>query len=109
MRKRVFAAGILLASAGFTPMHAAAPTAATVQAPPARTAADDRLKALYEGYAAWQLKEAGYFEDAKGETKPADYLEQVDPASQQRRAQHLQLVAARRPALVREPIGNDRR
>jgi uncharacterized protein (DUF885 family) len=55
----------------------------------ARSEADQRLKALYEGYAAWQLKEAGYFEDADGASKPANYLERVDRDTQARRAAHL--------------------
>ena len=57
---------------------------------PAPTAADRRLKALYDGYAAWDAKESGNIQDSRGETKPADYLPRVDAATQQRRAAHLQ-------------------
>jgi uncharacterized protein (DUF885 family) len=45
---------------------------------------------LYDGYAAWDAKESGNFQDSRGETKPADYLPRVDAATQQRRAAHLQ-------------------
>jgi uncharacterized protein (DUF885 family) len=64
-----------------------------------RSPADERLKALYDGYSAWQMKESGYFEDAKGESKPADYLEQVDPPSQLRRAEHLRSLLAQLNAI----------
>jgi uncharacterized protein (DUF885 family) len=72
-----------------------APTAVRAQAAPApqrssaRTAADEMLRALYDGYAAWDAKESGYFEDARGETKPTDYLPRVDEQSQLRRVAHL--------------------
>jgi len=85
MRGVVRLAGLLLV-AGW-------PAATMVQAAPAastRTSADARLKALYDGYAAWDAKESGNFQDLRGETKPADYLPRVDAATQQRRAAHLQ-------------------
>jgi uncharacterized protein (DUF885 family) len=56
--------------------------------------ADARLRALYDGYAAWDSKESGYFEDSRGETKPAAYLPQVDTASQLRRAARLRQLLA---------------
>src|SRR4051794_25889697 len=65
-----------------------------VQAAPARVAAqnsaDARLRALYDGYGAWDAKESGNIQDSRGETKPADYLPKIDPATQMRRAVHLQ-------------------
>ena len=71
----------------------AAPASAA-QAAPAQAAvpnsADGRLKALYDGYSEWDAKESGYFEDSRGETKPNNHLPRVDPASQERRAAHLQ-------------------
>jgi uncharacterized protein (DUF885 family) len=81
-------AGVLLVSAWMLVPAAAhaAPAAQTA----AQTSADARLKALYDGYAEWDAKESGVIEDARGEAKPADYLPKVDPASQQRRAAHLQ-------------------
>ena len=76
---------------------AAAPAAAqSAPAPAAETAstADQRLRALYDGYAAWEAKEFGYFEDASGETKSADYLARVDASSQLRRARYMQDLLA---------------
>jgi len=81
----------LLAATAALALPARAQTQASVEQ--ARSApagpADARLRALYDGFSRWQLKEGGYFEDAGGETKPADYLEHVDPATQARRAAHL--------------------
>jgi uncharacterized protein (DUF885 family) len=54
-----------------------------------RTSADERLKALYDGYSEWNAKESGYFENARGETEPSDYLAHVDEATQLRYAAHL--------------------
>ena len=69
-------------------------TAALAEAAPVHTvaasAADRELRALYDGYAAWDAKESGNIQDARGETKPAGYLPKVDAATQQRRAAHLQ-------------------
>ena len=78
---------LILAASAAAPA-AAHPHAPTAQAAPA-TAADQRLRALYDGYAAWEAKEFGYFEDARGETKSSDYLARVDAASQLRRAAQL--------------------
>src|SRR5206468_6955511 len=55
----------------------------------ARSAADRELKALYDGYAAWNAKQSGYLLDEKGETKPLDYLPRVDAQTQQRQADYL--------------------
>ncbi len=80
---------------------AAACQASVVQAqsapPPAQQAtvpgtADARLRALYDAYSAWDAKESGYFQDADGELKAADYLQRVDPQSQGRREAHLKDV-----------------
>jgi len=84
MKRTLALAGILLASAWAVPAQAA-PARSTAQ-----TSADGRLKALYNDYAAWDAKESGYFEDGRGESKPTDYLPKVDPASNERRAAHLQ-------------------
>jgi len=80
--------GVALTAAWIAAPAIAQAPAATHQAAP--TAADRRLKALYDGYAAWDAKESGNFQDSRGETKPADYLPRVDAATQQRRAAHLQ-------------------
>src|SRR5688572_5214622 len=78
---------LLLAAAALQPATAFAqqPTAVL-----AASEADRQLKALYEGYSDWVSKEYGYFEDAKGESQQAGYLAKVDPASNLRRAAHLQ-------------------
>jgi uncharacterized protein (DUF885 family) len=70
---------------------------AVPQTPPvarAAVTADQQLKALYDGYAAWDAKESGYRRDPDGETKPLGYLPQVDPPSQLRRERHLQALLA---------------
>ena len=59
-----------------------------------RTAPDAKLKALYDGYAEWNARESGYFEDSRGETRPADYLAHVDEGSQPRYAAHLRELLA---------------
>ena len=82
MKKIAYVAGLLIASVAL-PL----PAAAQVQTPQvAPSAADQQLKALYDEYARWDAKESGYFEDARGENKPADYLARVDEANQLRRA-----------------------
>jgi uncharacterized protein (DUF885 family) len=81
---------------------AALPAAAQQPAPvpaPAPTSADQRLKVLYEAYAEWSAKEFGYFENAKGESEQAGYLPKVDPASNLRRAAHLQTLLAQLDAI----------
>jgi uncharacterized protein (DUF885 family) len=85
----VFLAGIAACHGGA--VYAQAPAPAPVAAP-APTAADLQLKALYDAYAAWDSKESGYFQDADGELKPANYLAQVDAQSQQRREAHVKEV-----------------
>lgn len=71
----------------------AACAAAAVAAPPAKhtapASADARLKALYDGYSAWEDKEYGFFQNNRGEQEPAGYLAHVDEASQLRREAHL--------------------
>jgi uncharacterized protein (DUF885 family) len=84
--KLKWASLVLAASYVLVPVAAqSAPARAAAQA-----SADARLKALYDGYAAWDAKESGVVQNPEGETKPADYLPRVDPATQQRRAPHLQ-------------------
>ena len=83
--KRVLMAA-LLASA---PVLAAGPAHTAPAKAVAQSSPDARLKALYNGYSAWDAKESGFFEDSRGETKASDYLPKVDAASQERRAAHL--------------------
>ena len=45
---------------------------------PSANSADRNLKALYDGYAAWDAKESGVFMNESGELKPTDYLPRVD-------------------------------
>ena len=88
MRKVVRLAGVMMlasAAAGLAASGQAEPVAAA-----ARSAADQRLKALYNGYAAWDAGETANFQNAAGETKPTDHLPKIDAATQQRRAAHLQ-------------------
>ncbi len=88
MRKVVRLAGVMMlasATAGLAASGQAEPVAAA-----ARSAADQRLKALYNGYAAWDAGETANFQNAAGETKPTDRLPKIDAATQQRRAAHLQ-------------------
>ena len=47
---------------------------------------DQQLRALYDAYAAWKARDTGTIENERGETKPADYLQHVDPASQLKRS-----------------------
>ena len=87
MRKVVRLAGVMMlasATAGLAASGQAEPVAAA-----ARSAADQRLKALYNGYAAWDAGETANFQNAAGETKPTDRLPKIDAATQQRRAAHL--------------------
>ncbi|HKP34852.1 MAG TPA: DUF885 family protein, partial [Sphingomicrobium sp.] len=69
------------------------PAQLRAQASPARQTAanpaDLKLRALYDGYAAWDAKESEQFEDPRGETKPTSHLPHVDAQSQLRRAAHL--------------------
>jgi uncharacterized protein (DUF885 family) len=82
---RAFACLILVGAWPATPVTGAVISRATVA-----SSADARLKRLYDGYAAWDSKESGYFQDPRGETKPTDYLPHVDAATQQRRAAYLE-------------------
>ena len=59
-----------------------------------RTSADAKLKALYDGYAAWDAKESGYFENSRGESESTGYLPHVDEGSQLRREAHLKDLMA---------------
>ncbi len=78
---------LLLGCAAIT--STASAQTAPPQAQPANPA-DAKLQALYNGYSAWDAKESGYFQNADGELKPADYLAHVDAASQLRRQAHIE-------------------
>lgn len=97
-------AAVLIAAAALVP-------AAALAAAPARQAtpsnADRRLKVLYDGYAAWDAKESGVFEDERGNIKPLDYLPRVDAATQQRRAAHLQQLLDQLNAIPKAQLSSD--
>jgi uncharacterized protein (DUF885 family) len=95
-------AALLASSATGTPASAAAPAK-----PAARISADARLKALYDGYAAWDSKETGSFENARGEIESAAYLPRVDEASQLRRAAHLQELLTQLNAIPASHLSAD--
>ncbi|MFL6786262.1 MAG: DUF885 domain-containing protein [Sphingomicrobium sp.] len=78
----IFLAGTALPAAG-------AAIAQTAPVSASQPAADTKLRALYDSYAAWDAKESEVFEDSRGETKPTAHLQHVDEASQLRRAAHL--------------------
>jgi len=88
MRKAFGFGCVLLAGAAFAIPVAAQP-APVESSRAAPNAADLKLRALYDGYAAWDAKESEQFEDPRGETKPTARLPRVDAQSQLRRAAHL--------------------
>jgi uncharacterized protein (DUF885 family) len=88
MKCRIAAA--FLACSAIASVAQAAPGSVSVS----RTAADAKLKAIYDDYATWQEKEFGFFENSRGERERAGYLEHVDQATQLRRAAHLKDVLA---------------
>jgi uncharacterized protein (DUF885 family) len=87
MNRKWRMATALLAWSAMVPAAAAAPARETGNV--VRNNADVRLKALYDGYAAWEEKEFGFFDNARGERERTAYLERVDEATQLRRAAHL--------------------
>jgi uncharacterized protein (DUF885 family) len=90
---RIVAAAFAFGAITFPAGAAVAPAAAQ------RTSADARLKALYDGYAAWEEKEFGSFENSRGERERAGYLPHVDEATQLRRAAHLKDLLAQLNAI----------
>ena len=90
---RTLLASLLLATAALAAPASAHPDPAPLPAAPA-TAADQRLKAIYQAYSAWAQKEFGYFENEKGENEQGAYLARVDAATQLRRAEHYRNVLA---------------
>jgi uncharacterized protein (DUF885 family) len=102
MKRRLRVAAALL---GFCAMLPAANAAA---APPgAQTSADARLKALYDGYEAWQEKEFGFFDNSRGERERTGYLPHVDEGSQLRRAAYLKNVLAEVDAIPAAQLSPD--
>ena len=87
MTKFVAVAALLLAGTSMVCGGAAVAQAAPVAQ---TSAADARLKALYDGYARWDTQESAYFQDADGDLKASDHLPRVDAASQQKRQAYLE-------------------
>jgi uncharacterized protein (DUF885 family) len=83
--------------------------AAPVSANSPRTSADARLKALYDGFAEWQAKEFGYFENARGESEQTGHLTHVDTPSQLRRAAHERDLLAQLNAIPTAQLSPDER
>jgi uncharacterized protein (DUF885 family) len=101
------ASAIALALLAGTALRAQA-VAPTSQVAP-RTPADAKLRGLYDGYAAWNAKESGVFENARGETKPTDYLPRVDAATQLRQAAHLKELLDQVNAIPTSQLSPDER
>jgi uncharacterized protein (DUF885 family) len=100
----------LLGPAGAFLVGAVAISSPVCAAPPAKqaaTSADVRVKALYNGYSAWEDKEFGYFEDSRGEQQKAGYLPHVDEASQLRRQAHLKDLLAQLNAINAAQLSPD--
>ena len=73
------------------------------------SSADAQLKALYDGYARWDSKEQGSFENSRGETESTAYLPRVDEASQLRRAAHLKELLSQLNAIPAAQLSPDER
>ena len=73
----------------------------------AQSAADQQLKALYDGYAEWDARDSGTIENARGESRPADYLPRVDLASQRQRAAMTQQFLSRLNAIDARQLSSD--
>ena len=100
----------LLASAGAFLLGTAAVCSPVYAAPSAKhtaTSADFRLRALYNGYSAWEDKEFGFFQDSRGEQQKAGYLPHVDEASQLRRATHVKDLLAQLNAIKTAQLSPD--
>ena len=81
-----------------SPVSLSAP--ALAQALPTQAiTADQQLKSLYDNYAVWDAREAGYFMDAKGEVQPTAYLGHSDRAALAARETYLKATLARLNAI----------
>ena len=96
---KVWRAASAIALAVVAPGAAHAQAVAPALQTETRSAADEQLRALYDGYAAWDAKESGFIENARGETEHTDYLPRVDEASQLGRAGHLRELLAKLNAI----------
>ncbi|WP_156842443.1 DUF885 domain-containing protein [Novosphingobium aquimarinum] len=79
-----------------------------VHASPAHaSSADDRLRALYEGYWQWQLKDLHEIETARGEVQPGNALRAVTPQAQERRLAHYRALLEKLDAIDRAALSSD--
>ena len=69
--------------------------------------ADVRLRALYNGFSAWQDTEGGYFQNSRGEQEQAGYLPRVDEESQHRREAHEKDLLAKLNAIPSSQLSPD--
>ena len=101
--------GLLIAGTASTAitLHAQPAPSAVAQSP--ANPADAKLRALYDGYAAWDAKESEVFENSRGETKPTAHLQHVDEQSQLRRAAHLRDLLAQLNAIPAQQLSPDER
>jgi uncharacterized protein (DUF885 family) len=63
------------------------------------SSADGRLRALYEGYWQWQLKDQHQIETARGEVQPGSALRAVTPLAQERRFAHYRALLTKLDAI----------
>lgn len=88
MRRLALLAGATLAVAMAAPAWATSGDALAKPAP-ARSTADARLRALYDGYARWDAGQGCSVADKDGEWQAGACLPRVDAATQQMRLRHL--------------------
>ena len=91
-------AGAALLALGALPQAVCAARIAPAAKASAQSA-DSRLKSLYDAYADWTEKEAGEFDNKRGQPERAGYLPHVDEATQLRRAAHLKDLLAQLNAI----------
>jgi uncharacterized protein (DUF885 family) len=97
--------GLHLAAAIAAPALAA-PAVAAGATTPSRSAADARVRALYEAEWAWRVKEFADPDDDM--TARAGYLPHVDPASQHRRSEYWGKMLAALNAIPEEQIAAEK-
>jgi uncharacterized protein (DUF885 family) len=109
MKSMMRVASFLFLGAALTaPLAAQSPASpAPQQSQP--SIADRQLQELYDGFANWEAKEFGYFENTEGETKPLGYLPKVDAASQLRRADHMRMLLDRLNKLPADRLSPEER
>lgn len=107
MKALGFAALLLAGAVPLAPAATQAQATATATSQPAPSAADVKLRELYDGYANWDSRESEYFEDSRGETQQTGHLAHVDAASQLRRAAHLKQLLDQLNAIPASQLSPD--